>query len=253
MTGTVQFDPMSAFEYAVGLGLIQGMSVRNVYGFIANTPTTQHGDVTPFTSTYVWPNDAGQTMEIVSSNPADVGIVITVVGLDETWDDKVQNVTLNGTTPVALTGLWSRINYVFHASLADVEFTGNVDVRATGGGAIFARALPAGQESGQTVFSVGRRKSWMVKGLVGTIRKSTGSAGSNIEALFTFRYRGGVFRHPFAFGLQRDGQSSIAFNNFIPERLNAPADIIIQAQASDADIGFGARYQVLMVNTGEPT
>lgn len=249
----IPFDNFDQFNLAVAMGAVQGFSNRNVFGYNPDVPTIAHGDVTPFTNTYVFPSNTGQAMEIVSSNAADVGISITVVGLDENWLDKTQIVVLNGMTPVALSGLWSRINYVFHSSLTDVEFQGNVDVRGAGGGTIFSRALSGAQESSQTVFSVPDKKYWIVNSLIGTITKSIGSAGSNVEILFTIRFRGGVWRHPFSFGLQRDGQSSISFENFYPERLNGPADIICQAQASDAGIKTAVRYGVLMWNTGVPS
>lgn len=249
----VPFDTFNQFNLAVAMGAVQGFSNRNVYGFVADTATVAHGDITPFTNTYAFPADSGEALEIVSSSAGDVGISMTVVGLDQNWVEKVQVVALNGTTPVALSGLWSRINYLFHSSSSNMEFVGNVDVRKPGGGTVYSRALPAGQESSQTVFSVPDKKYWAVNSLIGTISKATGSAGSNVEVLFTLRFRGGVWRHPFAFGLQRDGQSSVSFENFYPERLDGPADIVCQAQASDAGIKTNVRYGVVMWNTGVPS
>ena len=59
-------------------------------------------------TSYSFPNDAGEAMEVVSTNTSD-NQEVYVEGLDESFNTKTEIVSLNGTTPVPLTGLWSRV------------------------------------------------------------------------------------------------------------------------------------------------
>lgn len=46
---------------------------------------------------------------IVSNNVADVGVDVGIEGIDATGGFIREKITLNGTTPIALTGLWTRV------------------------------------------------------------------------------------------------------------------------------------------------
>ena len=72
---------------------------------------------------YVFPSDAGETIQIVSDDASDNQPTI-VVGLDENFLQKEEQVYLNGTTPVSLSGLWSRVFRVYNNGSTD--YAGNV-------------------------------------------------------------------------------------------------------------------------------
>jgi hypothetical protein len=75
---------------------------------------------------YSFPSDSGQAMEVVSTHTSDNQSVF-VEGLDENFQIKTEIVNLNGTTPVPLVGLWSR---VFRAhNDGSTDFIGDVYVQ----------------------------------------------------------------------------------------------------------------------------
>ena len=75
---------------------------------------------------YKFPTDTGEAMEVVSTDTTD-SQEIFVEGLDENFTAKSEIVTLNGTTPVLLSGLWSR---VFRAhNDGSINFAGDICVQ----------------------------------------------------------------------------------------------------------------------------
>ncbi len=96
------------------------------------------------------PASTGDALELVSSDVADVGIVVTIGGTDGNGVWQRAQYSLNGTTPVAA-GTWSYIDegpaksYPF-GSTPVTEFTtsrGTVTLRKAGAGATLQSLLPA--------------------------------------------------------------------------------------------------------------
>ena len=75
---------------------------------------------------YSFPNDAGEAMEAISTNASD-NQELFVEGLDENFNTKTEIITLNGTTPVPLTGLWSRVFRAYNNG--SINFAGDVCVQ----------------------------------------------------------------------------------------------------------------------------
>ena len=71
-------------------------------------------------SSYIFPNDLGESIDIVSSNSSD-GQEIVIQGLDEVFNFKEVSATLNGTTPVNIAGLFSRIFRVYNNGSENLE------------------------------------------------------------------------------------------------------------------------------------
>lgn len=88
---------------------------------------------------------AAVSLEVVSANAADAAAgtgcrKVKIVGLNASWVETTVEVTLNGTTPVAVTGTWLRVNAMYASEVGSGgKAAGNVDVRNVSGGAVFAR------------------------------------------------------------------------------------------------------------------
>ncbi len=109
---------------------------------------SQTGAASPYRPT------SAQSVEIVSADAADAAAgagarTVTVMGLNTLWLEVSETVTLNGTTPVALTTAFRRIYraFVVTAGTYGAANTGVVTVRVAGAGTTFV-TMAAGR--GQT-------------------------------------------------------------------------------------------------------
>ena len=106
---------------------------------------------------YQYPNDSGETIQIVSDNTTDNQIVF-IQGLDENFNLKSEEINLNGTTPVNLTGLWSRVFRAYNNDSSD--FQGNICVIKSGtwtGSSspnIYAKILVGNNQSLMSVYTI---------------------------------------------------------------------------------------------------
>ena len=106
-----------------------------------------------------WPT-AAFTAYIVSDEAADNGTsttgaqTVTVQGLDADYNIKSVSVTLNGTTEVAISGTWIRINRAF-VTLSGTGGTaaGTIHIQSSGGGVVYAN-LSNGNQTQMAVYTV---------------------------------------------------------------------------------------------------
>jgi len=102
----------------ISRGLVKGAQPVHVIGYNPDIDTgTDPETVWTYGGVYPWGIMAtANTLHLVSSNTADT-MTVTVVGLDSNHADLVETVTLNGTTPVATTGKFLRINDAYTSSI----------------------------------------------------------------------------------------------------------------------------------------
>jgi hypothetical protein len=133
------------------------------------------------------------TMEVDSTSvnddgsPAGTGArTVEVHGLDANWDSKFETVTLNGTTAVALTGTWMRINniHVLTAGPGGVAI-GDITVQATGGGTVYNKIAAGGNMSLQGHFTVPDGKKAFITGWHPGVLTSTAATKARILLLAT--------------------------------------------------------------------
>lgn len=140
----------------VALGNVPNRTLVHKFGAatIGTTfqPITQSGNYqTPTT---------GQTLEAISDSTADSAAgtgarKITIIGLDSSWNEQQEEVTLNGTTAVAVSNKFTRVYRVYvsesgsYATQSVGSHSGNITVRGVGGGATWAvipnTPFPTGQ------------------------------------------------------------------------------------------------------------
>ena len=131
MPKNFQFEPGLMFGYAIANGLMANMDSVAVFGRSKTLTVQTLTDITliPGVTTYTFPDNAGQTMEIVSSNAADTAVIVLVEGLDANFDPQSETVTLNGTTAVPLTNEYARINRI--GNVGTVAHVGNVSLQGS--------------------------------------------------------------------------------------------------------------------------
>ena len=258
-----QFDAKHAFDIAVGLELIEGVNDFATAGFSGEVLTVgQETDITtiplvdldsittPGFSHVRFPNNDGEAMEINSTDPVDTGVVqIFALGPGGTLLAPFE-VTLQGVTPVEITGpndeLLSRINFMRNFSPAGIF--GTVTIRAAGAGNTFANMLARYQNMATCQYTVPAGKKGLLKTAVGSMRKQGGTDTAMAMLIHTKPFEFEQFYHPFGFGLQRSGSTTVALVNAYPDAINGPFDVAMSANASASGAEAAGRIAGLIVD-----
>lgn len=173
----MSFFGQSDFYTRVALGLIKGaVPVPLVVG--RATVGTTFKDVSDF-GDMVFPT-AGETWEVVSDSAADTGAGAGARTLFiHTYDANLdlltpQIITMNGTTPVALTGSHFRVRLLSASTsgTAGAANTGTITLRVSGAGATRSQILPGNGSSFNSFYTVPNGKTaillqtatWAAKG-----------------------------------------------------------------------------------------
>lgn len=232
---TTKVSAEDHFLASVGGGKIPGLTHNN---WNAYDPTASTTDYLPLTewqnSAYTFPSDSGEAMTIVSTVAGDLGKVM-VFGLDQNFMRKEQIVTLNGTTPVALDGLWTRINEIIGVD----AFTGNVSIGT------YCTAYPEYQQSLSGVYSSPADERTYFIGVSANVVKVSGGSDSYADLRLRYRVVGGTFKISFFVGLATPGSSAHVTPNFIPEAVPGPADFVWRAKATAANTAVYCRTGLL--------
>jgi hypothetical protein len=255
------FTQLNAFDTAVGLGIVEGVDAFSTQGFsgapltpdletdITTIPESELDLITiPGLATIHFPDNNGEAMEIVSDSIADVGDVqIFALGPGGAYIEPF-TVTLQGLTPVALPtpNLYSRINFIRNIRLAGIF--GRVVIRAAGGGDTFIDMIALHQNSTQCRYTIPAGKKGLLKTAVGSMRKQGGTDTTLAILIHTKPFDFAQFYHPFGFGLQRSGATTVSLVNAYPEAIDGPFDVAVSANSSAAGAEAAARIAGLIID-----
>lgn len=177
---------------------------------------------------YVFPNDAGEPLQVVSSSGTDTQEIV-IQGLDENFIKKEFIGSLTGTTPVDI-GIWSR---VFRAYNNDsTNFAGIIDVKnAT---TSFAKILVGNNQTLMCIYTIPSDKiGYLTKYSLSAQKPSSSSI--NFTAQIRTREFDKVFRvrEIVSFGTDHDTQRTLDF----PTKLQPKTDILFNIVDSDGNNG----------------
>ena len=263
MTRKFSFKPSDAFDIAVGLELIEGVNEFSTAGFsgevltageetdITTIPRTDLDTLTiPGFAEIFLPNNDGEAMEISSDDPADTADVqIFALGPGGSLLAPFE-VTLQGVTPVAITGpggvLLSRINFM--RSFSPAGFDGTITIRAAGAGSTYANMLAIYQNMSTCHYTIPVGKKGLLKTAVGSMRKQGGTDTAMAMLIHVKPMDFVKYNHPFGFGLQRSGATTVSLVNAYPEAINGPFDVGMSANASASGAEAAGRIAGLIVD-----
>lgn len=136
----------------VARGLVKNASVRNIFGYNGTIGTT-YVPAWEVAGVYVYPTE-NLTMT-VTSNAADAGAVIRIIGLDSNYNIVSEDVTLSGTGTTTTTKKFFRINDIITIN-ADLIPNGCPinDVTVSSGGKTYAKMLGGSGRNQASIFSV---------------------------------------------------------------------------------------------------
>lgn len=102
------------FRLEISKGNIEGHQTVNKFGAAALSTSLD-----PVTSINAWRTPSTpEALEFVSSSIADTAAgagarEVTMMGINDLWQEETVSITTNGTTPVPLPGTWHRVNRLF--------------------------------------------------------------------------------------------------------------------------------------------
>ena len=139
---------------AVSLGLVSGNFVYNLFGF-NDAVGTSFIPAWENATAYTFPVTATQ-MEIVSTDPADVGMVVSIFALNDEYEVVSPTVVLNGTTPVPIVPVDSDVELyrINSAILIQGTAAGTITIRPLGGGTTYAQINPGVGKTQMSILTV---------------------------------------------------------------------------------------------------
>jgi len=179
---------------------------------------------------YVFPDDNGEDMEVVSSSGSDNQNIV-IQGLDENFQLKTLNTTLTGSNPVGI-GTWSRIFRAYNDD--STNFAGNITINEVGQSIDYAKILIGNNQTLMCVYTIPADKiGYLTKYSLSAQKPS--SASINFTAQIRTREFGKVFRvqEIVSFGTDHDTQRTLDF----PTKLQPKTDIIFNIVDSDGNNG----------------
>jgi hypothetical protein len=192
------FAPSYDFGLALGQGKIEGATGILVFGHNHDLDKTTAEDLWGYGGTHVPPTTA--TTIYCSSTSTSANQDMLIYGLNELGVDASSVATLNGTTPVAVSGLWYRVHTIENNNGVDV--TGAIYVyttsTVTGGVPQTASAVQGMIENTGLIIEnvsiaairtvpadkIGYLSTW----------KASAAIGDNATMRFQYRTPGGVFK-----------------------------------------------------------
>ena len=251
-----QYNVGDDFQVSASLGLLEGVTGVADYAQQNNVPTSAaevvgHGGQFP-----VLPSDAGETIELVSTDAGNASAIIEIEVLDENFE-------MRKTAPIEIAGpgtyqvlddetlqpvLVSRINGAVNVGPRGTgEVVADIVIRdTTTQTKIFATLTAQSQEVQQAIRTIPAGHIAVITSLTTSMTKTQGSDGILSLRLFGGK-AGNVFRQVFAFGLQRSGDSSIEFQDLSISKSTGPVDLYLTAVASDAGVDVSARLTATLV------
>lgn len=235
-------EPVINIGLETAKGSVIGHKRISKFGYNADIDTAAEEDVWTAGGTYTFPSDSGESIEAVSTSVADT-LELTVEGLDANFDEQSILVTLTGTTPVAVSGTWTRINRAFNSN--GTLYVGVITVENTANTLVYAEVPIADQQTNMMIWTVPRGFSAFIIDFAATMNK-TGGASAN--AIFRLRMRqfGKIFRTAVRFGLLKGGASILAIPvsapGLIPEKTDIKMSVSVDANDTDVSARLGIIY-----------
>ena len=182
-TGGVAVDfnnplPVASLRTDIALGKVSGSTTWNKFGYNSDVDIGTEV-VAQFGGTWT-PISTATTLTAVSDSTADAnnntgahGLVL--YGVDENWENQIEVLFLDGTTPVATTNQWLGINRIslFRAGSGG-ENAGTITVTATTGGATQATIAPGEGTTQQLILHVAASHTGLIDYLLFNAQKLSG-------------------------------------------------------------------------------
>jgi len=237
----------SDFKLDVSAGRIPGTSKINKFGRNQDIDTTSE-DVWDGGGIYTFSTTADIT-HAVSASASDT-FDIRVIGLDTNWDEVIQDVTLTGTTAVALTTPLIRCYRAYNISATAA--LGNIQVGVgTTTGSFSAANLRAQITQGfeqtlMAIYSIPRGKTGYATNFWASLNRTGASA--SVDTTVNIRNFGGVFRALLTTGCITSATSLFQRDWNPYPAIEEKTDVKISAISSANNTDISAGFDIILVD-----
>ncbi len=243
------------FYQRVAEGEVSGYSFIEKFGYNPDiTTATDPEDVWTYGGIYTF-STAADITQIASSNAGDTQDIM-IEGLDANWEIMTKTVTLNGQTPVTLSGdPFLRVYRMMNVGSTDLS--GDVNLITSGGtftagvpdtaNTVRANITNGDNQTEMCIYSVPAGKTAYFLG--GYVSQLIETRSASEVCTFTWRVRefGGVFRVQSRIPTLSDGNSYFAYKYPVPVGgIPEKSDIVIRAETVSATMGAAGGFTVLL-------
>lgn len=222
--------------------------IANIFASVALTAVNTDTYISPIGgSAPVFPSLSGEVLRVSSANPADAGVTIRIDGLDANLTQISEEVVLTATT-VDTTLSFARVNNALVIAAANgtvQESVGLISVQDTTQTNTYRTVSVDSQLSEDSAYTIHKGQGWSFLGLISSMTRTASQAIGLIEIHVRYLTPGAavspVYR-PFRFGLLSAGNSIVSLENYLYEKLNAPADVWLSAEADASNVSIAVRY-----------
>lgn len=230
-------------------------SYVNKYGENLNVSAAADEDVWITGGTMPWQTTA-QSLEVLSGSASDKGtpaastgaLTLTVEGIDANWAAKTQTVTMDGTSVVALSGTWLRVNRMYVATAGtSTTNVGIITCRIASAGATQI-TIPVG--IGQTLFA-----GWTCPtGRIAYVTQMWGGFTHAIPTSAALELKlwvrpavdaAGAWRLQHIMNFEKGGTSETLHTFLVPSAYTGAADFRIAANASANSTLVSAGFSII--------
>ena len=241
-----------SFLLAVQMGQIPEMSLVDKFGLNPSI-TTGPEDIWEGGGVYTYDSNA-DVVSLASSNAAD-NQVINVQGLDGTGVFVSQDITLNGTTRVALTTPLWRVFRMQNQGSTDIAgnvfcYTGTGTVPSIGDPEVRAIITNGSNQTLMALYTIPSGKvGFMLGGEVGINLSGSVFAGTQFARPdFKSRTDGGVFKTKKSVTLISQASSNYIDKRVVPMVAPALTDVKLTIQEVSTTMGCIGTFQILLVD-----
>jgi hypothetical protein len=250
----VDFSKLTLAQQAL-LGVQTGLNFYDRYGRNADVDAASAAeDIWDGGGLYTgFPTGAGETISVLSSSANDAAAgtglrTLRLIGLDTDGNVQIENVTLNGTTPVATTGVFTRINTAYGLTAGSgTTNAGTITIRHTTTTANVFSIIPIGVAKSQVCgFTCPLDKRALVTGVRVAATNNQASAQEVVLGVLTRELSSGVWvnQRSIIAGTTSDPDQVVLAG--IP--LSSRQDVVIRATGATGDnIAVIAQMDILVL------
>jgi len=222
------------------------------FGRNVDVDTAADEDVWDGGGDYNWPT-AAQTHNIVSDDtdddgdPAGTGArTIRIYGLDSSYDEITEDVTLNGTTNVTTSNSYLRIHRMKVLTAgSQAENDGNITATGTSDATITAQITAEMNQTLMAIYTVPNGYTAYMIGFYAAVEKSIAISA---DIYLLERPTGEVFQVKHVTALKNDGQTRGQHLYPLPRVIQEKTDIKIRAGSSANDGDVTAGFDLLLID-----
>lgn len=222
-------------------GQVFKTSFIHKFGAVPAMSQNQSGSVWDVDDTnYPWSSfDTAGTLSIPAVNAADNGHVVTIIGLDDSYNEIEEEVTVSSSTATTTTNSFKRVYRAF-CTAGGLSNTGNIDIRK--GGVTVARISAGKAQTLMAIYTVpAGHTAYLVKGVM-TVAGSADATGD----MFVRYFGQDTFRVGHSFEVTGPG-GPYMYEFTIPIRIPEKSDIDVRAAVRSNNARCTAAFDIILV------